>query len=102
MNRNFAKSEDGISLEFAPSEFDFNGVRYNATNSEEIYNAIGYLRFERTEAPVKEGFYYTPYYEAEENVLLEKWEEHEVLPEEAVTEEQINAAIEKGVNSIDE
>ena len=69
MNFNFAKTEDGYSIEFAPSEFDFNGVRYNATNSEEIYNAIGYLRFERTEAPVKEGFYYTPYYEAEEKAV---------------------------------
>ena len=44
MNINFAKSEDGISIEFAPSEFDFNGVRYNATNSEEVYNKIGYFR----------------------------------------------------------
>lgn len=82
MNRNFAKSIDGISLEFAPSEFDFKGVRYNATNNEEIYNAMGYFRFERTEAPSKEGFYYTPFYEVENNVLLEKWEEHENPPEE--------------------
>ena len=68
MNRNFAKSEDGISLEFAPSEFEFNGVRYNATNSEEIYNAFGYFRFERTEAPVKDGFYYVPFYEEENEI----------------------------------
>ena len=82
MNRNFAKSIDGISLEFAPSEFDYNGVRYNATNSEEIYNKIGYLRFERTEAPIKDGFYYAPFYEEENGVLLQKWEEHENPPEE--------------------
>ena len=82
MNFNFAKTEDGKNLLFAPSEFDFNGVRYNATNNEKIYNAIGYLRLERTEAPSKEGFYYTPFYVAEENVLLQKWEEHEEEPEE--------------------
>lgn len=80
-NRNFAKSEDGIFLEFAPSEFNFNGVHYNATNSEETYNAIGYLRFERTEMPEKEGFHYVPFYEVENNVLVEKWEEHEIPPE---------------------
>lgn len=82
MNRNFAKSEDGISLKFAPSEFDYEGVHYNATNSEEIYNAMGYFRLERTEAPSKDGFYFTPFYELENNVLLQKWEEHENPPEE--------------------
>ena len=102
MNRNFAKSEDGISLEFAPSEFEFNGVRYNATNSEEIYNAIGYFRFERTEAPVKDGFYYVPFYEEENGALLQKWREHEIPKEESFGEEEIKKAIAEGVNSIDE
>ena len=102
MNRNFAKSEDGISLEFAPSEFEFNGVRYNATNSEEIYNAIGYFRFERTEAPVKDGFYYVPFYEEENGALLQKWKEHEIPKEESFGEEEIEKAIAEGVNSIDE
>lgn len=102
MNRNFAKSEDGISLEFAPSEFEFNGVRYNATNSEEIYNAIGYFRFERTEAPVKDGFYYVPFYEEENGALLQKWKEHEIPKEESFGEEEIKKAIAEGVNSIDE
>ncbi len=102
MNRNFAKSIGGTSLEFAPSEFDFNGVHYNATNSEEIYNAIGYLRFERTEAPGRENFYYIPFYEEENGVLLQKWEEHEIPKEENFGEEDIKKAIEEGVNSIDE
>ena len=102
MNRNFAKREDGISIEFAPSEFDFNGVRYNATNSEEVYNAIGYFRFERTEAPVKDGFYYVPFYEEENGALLQKWKEHEIPKEESFGEEEIKKAIAEGVNSIDE
>ena len=102
MNRNFAKREDGISIEFAPSEFEFNGVRYNATNSEEIYNAIGYFRFERTEAPVKDGFYYVPFYEEENGALLQKWKEHEIPKEESFGEEEIEKAIAEGVNSIDE
>ena len=102
MNINFAKSEDGISIEFAPSEFDFNGVRYNATNSEEIYNAIGYFRFERTEAPVKDGFFYVPFYEEENGALLQKWKEHEIPKEESFGEEEIKKAIAEGVNSIDE
>lgn len=102
MNINFAKSEDGISIEFAPSEFDFNGVRYNATNSEEVYNKIGYLRLERTEAPVKDGFFYVPFYEEENGALLQKWKEHEIPKEESFGEEEIEKAIAEGVNSIDE
>lgn len=102
MNRNFAKSIDGISLEFAPSEFDFKGVRYNATNNEEIYNAIGYFRLERTEAPVKDGFFYVPFYEEENGALLQKWKEHEIPKEESFGEEEIEKAIAEGVNSIDE
>lgn len=99
MNRNFAKTDDGISLEFAPREFDYNGIRYNATNSEEIYNAIGYFRLVRTEMPYKEGFYFTAFYEVEDNELVEKWEEHE--EPEVATEEDIQNAIAEGVNSID-
>lgn len=81
MNWNFAKTEDGVHLEFAPSEFDYKGVRYNATNSGKIYNAIGYLRIVRTEKPIKNGFYYTAFYVVKDNVLLETWEEHEIPAE---------------------
>ena len=102
MNINFAKSEDGISIEFAPSEFDFNGVRYNATNSEEVYNKIGYCRLERTDATVKDGFFYVPFYEEENGALLQKWKEHEIPKEESFGEEEIEKAIAEGVNSIDE
>jgi hypothetical protein len=97
MNRNFAKSIDGISLEFAPSEFDYEGVHYNATNSEEIYNAMGYFRLERTEAPSKDGFYFTPFYELENNVLLQKWEEHENPPEEVEDSYELLDIITEGV-----
>ena len=102
MNWNFAKTEDGISLEFAPSEFDYKGVHYTATNNEEIYNAIGYFRFEKTEAPVKDGFFYVPFYEEENGALLQKWKEHEIPKEESFGEEEIKKAIAEGVNSIDE
>ena len=102
MNWNFAKTEDGISLEFATSEFDYKGVHYKATNNEEIYNAIGYFRFEKTEAPVKDGFFYVPFYEEENGALLQKWKEHEIPKEESFGEEEIKKAIAEGVNSIDE
>lgn len=102
MNRNFAKTEDGKNLIFAPSEFEHGGVFYNATNSEEIYNRMGYLRYIRSEMPVKEGFYFVPYYVNEDNCLLQKWEEKEVQKstDDFATEEDIKNAIAEGVNSI--
>lgn len=104
MNLNFAKTKDGYSLEYAPSEFDYKGVHYNATNSEEIYNDLGYLRLVRTDTPYKDGYYFTAFYEVENNTLVEKWQEHEeskVIPDEVATEEDIQNAIVEGVNSID-
>ena len=101
-NRNYGKVKENGELEFAPSEFDFKGVRYNATNNEEIYNAMGYFRFEKTEAPVKDGFFYVPFYEEENGALLQKWKEHEIPKEESFDEEEIKKAIAEGVNSIDE
>ena len=78
MNRNFARTEDGKKLIYAPSEFEHGGVFYNATNSEEIYNRMGYLKLIRSEMPEKEGFYFVPYYVNEDNRLLEKWQEKEI------------------------
>lgn len=88
-NYKFAKPYGNGGLEFAPSEFDFDGVDYNATNSEEIYNAIGYYRLERTQAPIKEGFYFTPFYEVKDNVLVQKWQEHEEHIEETQSYEEL-------------
>ena len=55
-----------------------------------------------SKVPEKEGFYYTDFYEEEENLLVQKWKEHEILDfEEKVTVESIKKAIEEGVNGID-
>ncbi len=75
-NRNFAKSEDGTKLVYAPGEFDFGGVHYNAANDEKIYNKMGYLRYIRSSMPDKPGFYFTPYYKSKGKILYQKWQEH--------------------------
>ena len=99
-NKNFAKSEDGIVLVFAPGEFDFCGVRYNAVNDERIYAQMGYYRYCETEKPsAKEGVEFVPYYETANGCVTQKWRETE--KEKTVTEEEIIAAIEEGVNRID-
>lgn len=104
-NYKFAKTEDGVNLEYAPAEFDLEGVHYNSTNWDEHYNAIGYYALVRTESPVKEGYYYTPKYTRSQRqgerydregvwstytqeILLEEWEEHENPVPEPTEEEQ--------------
>lgn len=77
-NKSFAKTEDGKTLIYAPAQFDYNGVRYNATNREEIYNPIGFYKLVKTKIPEKEGFYYTEFFEKDGNVLYQKWEEHKI------------------------
>lgn len=77
-NKSFAKTEDGKILIFAPAQFEHGGIKYNATNREDIYNAIGFYKYVETEMPVKEGYYYSAYYEKNGNVLYQKWEEHKI------------------------
>lgn len=79
-NRSFARFEDEKII-YAPAEFTFEGIRYNATNDERVYNAMGYYKYIRTEAPEKEGYYYTPYYEIENGKLVRKWQENEIEKE---------------------
>ena len=99
-NKNFAKSEDGTVLEFAPGEFDFCGVRYNAVNDERIYAQMGYLKYRKTEKPPeKEDSFFVPYYETNEEEIVERW--REIKKEESILENDILSAIEEGVNEID-
>ena len=69
-NKKFAKSENKTELVFAPGEFDFGGVHYNAANDEIIYNEMGYLRYIRSEMPVKPGFYLSRIMKKRENVFI--------------------------------
>lgn len=91
-NKNFARSENKTELVFAPGEFDFGGVHYNAANDEKIYNEMGYLRYIRSEMPVKPGFYFTPYYEEDGKCLYQRWQEHE-LENNTADEESVEYAL---------
>ena len=51
------------------------------TTDESIYNENGYYRLEREEYPQDETHYYTPYYELEDNVIWQKWEQGELIEE---------------------
>lgn len=57
-----------------------------STDNEAAILELGYKPIIRTEAPVKEGFYYTEKWEEAENVIMQQWEEHKVPIVEEETE----------------
>lgn len=103
-NRNFGKLGESGNLEYALIPLVIEGENV-WTNIPEKYIECGYFPIKKTEQPGnKEGYYYTFYYALEDNVIAQKWEEHEIPDEEIVevaTNEEIQAAMQEGVNSID-
>lgn len=75
-NYKFAKLNGSGGLEFAPLPLIIDGLNV-WTNVEAKYNSLGYYEVICTDTPQKEGYYYTFYYEIENNKLVQKWEEHE-------------------------
>ena len=102
-NRNFGKLDEGGNILYAPVPLPVDGNVW--TNSPEIHLKCGYYPVVRTDNAGREGYYYSSYFEFEDGVILQKWTEHEIPPEEmpveTVTEAELQAAIREGVNSID-
>lgn len=102
-NRNFGKLDESGNVEYAPIPLPVNDNTW--TNSPEIHFECGYFPIQKIEQPEeKEGYYFTSYYVFENNAIVQKWEEHEIPVEEIIevaTNEEIQDAIQEGVNSID-
>ena len=74
-NYNYAKLENG-ALKYAPVPLVIDGENV-WTNVESVYLENGYCKVIRTASPVKDGHYYTTYWEMEGAEIVQKWEEHE-------------------------
>ena len=86
-NFKFARINESGGLEYAPLPLVIDGVNV-WTNIEAEYNALGFYEIKRTEMPEKEGFYYTAFWELENNKIVQRWEEHEAPIPEPTEEEQ--------------
>ena len=86
-NYKYAKIKEDGGLEYAPLPLVINGKNV-WTNIEAEYNALGFYEIKRTEMPEKEGFYYTDFWELENNKIVQRWEEHENPVYEPTKEEQ--------------
>ncbi len=86
-NYKYAKLDESGALEYAPHPLVIDDVKV-WTNIESAFNELGFYKIEKTEAPIKEGFYYTDYWELSDNKIIQKWEEHEEPEPEPTEEEQ--------------
>lgn len=106
INRNY-----GLLINSYPQYFRFpiqiarniniNGVVHPAgswlsTDNEAAILELGYKPIIRTEAPVKEGYYYTEKWVETETAIVQEWEEHE-QPNEATEADYIQSLEELGV-----
>lgn len=83
------------------ADITINGVVHPAgswlsTDNEAAILELGYKPIIRTEAPVKEGFYYVEKWEETDTAITQAWEEHE-QPNEATEADYIDSLEELGV-----
>lgn len=86
-NYKFARLDESGELEYAPLPLVINGEKV-WTNIEGEYNKLGFYEITKTEMPEKEGYYYTVFWELENNKIVQRWEEHEAPIPEPTEEEQ--------------
>lgn len=91
-NFKFAKIKEDGTLEFPKLPLVINGENV-WTNIESEYNKLGFHEIIKTEMPEKEGYYYTVFWEIENNKIVQRWEEHEnPIPEPTEEEQYAEAA----------
>lgn len=68
------------AVQYAPKPLVINGQRM-WTNNATIYHQNGWFTVRRTPMPTKEGFYYTEYWEEDEEgyEVVQRWREHEIV-----------------------
>lgn len=91
-NYKYAKIKEDGTLEYAPLPLIINGEKV-WTNIEGEYNKLGFYEITKTEMPEKEGYYYTVFWELENNKIVQRWQEHEnPIPEPTEEEQYAEAA----------
>lgn len=84
----YAKFINATQIEYAPKSVTYNG-RFIINPPPDILINLGYLPFVKTDMPVEDNCYYTPYYEVKDNQILQKWERHEIEEQPELTTDDI-------------
>ena len=92
----YGKLIDG-NIQLAPNPIFIDKMTI-ANPSENVLLEQEYLPILHSESPQEEGYYFTPYYEVEDNVIVQKWQAHK--KEVAITTEQRLEAVESAVQDL--
>lgn len=76
-NKNYGNLDENKALIYAPVPLLIDGIKI-WTNIPEKYIGQGYYPIKMAERPKKEGFYYTSFYELENETVVRKWNEHKI------------------------
>lgn len=68
------------AIQYAPKPLVINGQSM-WTNSATVYHLNGWFTVRKTSMPTKKGYYYTEYWEEDEEgyEVVQRWQEHEVV-----------------------
>lgn len=84
----YGKLVDG-KIEYASKNVNYNG-KLICNAKKEILLKLGYLPLVETEQEIQEGYISIPYWEQEENQIVQKWK-FEKASETITTEDRMNA-----------
>lgn len=84
----YAKLIKPTQLEYAPKSVTYNG-RFIINPPPDILIDLGYLPVIKSDTPIEDNHYFTPFYEIEENQILQKWERHEIAEQPELTTDDI-------------
>lgn len=84
----YAKFINATQIEYAPKSVTHNG-RFIINPPPDILIDLGYLPFIKSDSPVEDNCYFTPFYEIEENQILQEWEKHEFIEQSELTTDEI-------------
>lgn len=84
----YAKIINATQIEYAPKSAIYNG-RFIINPPPDILINLGYLPFVKSDTPVEDNYYFTSFYEIEENQILQKWERHAIEEQPELTMDDI-------------
>lgn len=84
----YAKFINATQIEYAPKSVTHNS-RFIINPLPEILTDLGYLPIIKSDTPIEDNCYYTPYYEVKDNQILQKWERHEIEEQPELTTDDI-------------
>lgn len=84
----YAKLINATQIEYAPKSVIYCG-KFIINPPSDILINLGYLPFVKTDTPIEDNCYFTPFYEIEDNQILQKWERHEIEEQPELTTDDI-------------